>query len=139
MTRGWRVRVTKSCYVLGVVNLILLLLGKLPMLTIGLAPVLVPCTLFMALKLTTFLACNMISFALGHRDERAELLVGAISALQPPSAGEDYQEAMLAEIRAAPADQVRAIATNLLVTAPGTILAAWARIPRTRWKRPAGH
>jgi hypothetical protein len=42
---------------------------------------------------------------------------------------------MLAEIRAAPSDRVRAISANLMTAAPRTILAAWVRIPRPLWER----
>ncbi len=122
-------------HVVGVGNLILLIFGEPTTLTLGLALVLAPLTLTFALKLTAFLACSFVSFALGDRQERAELLVCAIGAVQPPSSGEQYQEAMLAEIRFAPPDQVHAIARNLFVTALRTILAAWLRIPRRlrRW------
>lgn len=129
---------TKICaYAVGVGNLMMLVLGEPTTLTLSLAVALTPFTLAMALKLTAFLACNFVSFALGDRRDRAELLVCAIGAVQPSSAGEDYREAMLAEIRFAPSDQVRAIATNLLITALKTILAAWVRIPRRPWKRAA--
>jgi hypothetical protein len=136
MSRGRRIRAAKSCgHILGVGNLIMLVLGEPTTLTLSLAVALAPFTLAMALKLTAFLACGMTSFAIGDRRERAELLVCAVGALQPPSAGDKYREAMLAVIRFAPPDHVRAIATNLLVTAPRTILATWVRIPRPLWER----
>jgi hypothetical protein len=112
----------------------MLIFGEPTALMLGLAVVLAPLTLALALKSTAFLACNSVSLALGNRLERAELLICAIGAVQPPSAGERYRETMLAEIRVVPADQVPAIANNLLQSAPRTILAAWARIPRLTWK-----
>ena len=57
----------------------------------------------------------------------------AVGGLQPPRAGETYREAMLAEISAAPSHQVRAIRSNLVTTAPRTILAAWTQLPRPLW------
>lgn len=125
-------------YVLGVGDLFLLGLGEPTAVTLGLVVVLAPFTLATALKLTAFLACSMVSFALGDHRERAELLVCAIGCVQPPSQGEKYQEAMLAEIRAAPAPQLPAIRANLVTTAPRVIAGAWIRLPKTlppRWKR----
>lgn len=116
--------------IIGVGNIILLIFGEPTTLTLGLAVVLAPLTLAFALKLTAFLACSFVSFALGDRRERAELLVCVIGAVQPSSAGEQYREAMLAEIRFAPSGQVQAITGNLLMTALRIILAAWVRIPR---------
>ena len=124
-------KVAKICgYAVGVGNLILLVLGGLTIWTLGLAVVLAPFTLALALKVTAFLACNLVSLALGDCRERTELLVCAVGALQPPRAGEKYREAMLAEVSVAPSYQVRAIRTNLVTTAPRTILAAWAPLPR---------
>jgi hypothetical protein len=129
-------KAAKSCGdAVGVVNLVLLIFGEPTTLTLGLAVVLAPLTLALALKVTAFLACSCVSIALGNRQERTELLVCAIAAVQPPGAGERYREAMLAEIRFAPACQVRALANNLLITGPRTILAAWARLPSLLWKR----
>lgn len=136
MRRDRRAKVAKICgYALGVGNPILLVLGEPTTLTLGLAVVLAPFTLALVLQLTAFLACTVVSLALGDRRERAELLVCAVSGLQPPSAGEKYREAMLAEIGAAPPHQVRAIRINLMHTAAATILAAWAHVPRRLWKR----
>lgn len=120
---------------MGVGNLILLIVGEPTAVTLGLAVVFAPFTLATALRLTAFLACSVVSLALGDRQERAEVLVCAISAVQPPNAGEQYREAMLAEIRAAEPEQVGAIRTNLMATAPRTILAAWGRLPRPLWVR----
>jgi len=126
-----RAGVAKACaHTVGVGNLILLILGEPTTLTLSLAVVLAPFTLAMALKLTTFVACSMVSLALGDRQERAELLVCAIGGVQPPSEGEKYREAMLAEIRAAPSHQVRTIGANLMKTAPRTVWGAWVRTPR---------
>ncbi|MDQ2881762.1 MAG: hypothetical protein M3Y48_11205 [Actinomycetota bacterium] len=123
-------KVAKICgYAVGVANLILLVLGGATILSLGLAVVLAPFTLALALRLTAFLACNLVSLALGDCRERAELLVCAVGALQPPRAGEKYREAMLAEVSAAPLYQVRAIRTNLAATAPRTILASWVHPP----------
>ncbi|MGH3670229.1 MAG: hypothetical protein ACRDSH_06285 [Pseudonocardiaceae bacterium] len=136
MKRDQLVKVAKSCgHVLGVGNLLLLGLGGPTAVTLGLVVVLAPFTLAVALKLTVFLACSVVSFALGDHRERAELLVCAISRMQPPSEGEQYQEAMLAEIRAAPSSQLPAIRTNLVTTAPSAIAGAWIRLPKPRWKR----
>jgi hypothetical protein len=131
----WAQAAKTGGHIVGVGNLILLIFGEPTTLMLGLALVLAPLTLTSALKLTAFLACSSVSFALGDRRERAELLVCAIGAVQPPSAGEQYRETMLAEIRFAPSGQVHAIARNLLITALRTILAAWLRIPRRprRW------
>ncbi len=136
MRRDRWTKVAKVCsYALGVGNPVLLLLGEPTTLTLGLAVVLAPFTLALVLQLTAFLACNAVSLALGDRRERAELLVCAVSGLQPPSAGEKYREAMLAEISAAQPHQVRAIRINLMHTAARTILAAWVQVPRRLWKR----
>jgi hypothetical protein len=138
MWRGQRVMVAKICgYALGVGNLILLVLGGPTILTIGLAVALAPFTLFLALTLTAFLACNLVSLALGDCRERTELLVCAVARLQPPSAGEKYREAMLAEVSAAPPHLVGTIRTNLAKTAPRTILAAWLHLPRPFRRGPA--
>jgi|AntDryMetagUQ889_1029465.scaffolds.fasta_scaffold04951_4 hypothetical protein len=134
--RRARTRAAKICgHALGVGNLVLLVFGEPTTLALGLVVVLAPFTLASALKLTAFLACSSVSFALGDRRERAELLVCAIGGLQPPSEGEKYREAMLAEIRAAPSHLVRAIGANLIQTAPRTILASWAYLPRRLRKR----
>jgi hypothetical protein len=121
-------KVAKSCgHILGVASLILLVFGEPTTVTLGVTVVLAPFTLTMALTMTISLACNVVSFALGDPRERAELLVCAIGAVQPPSAGEKYREAMLADIRDDLADgRILAIAANLVVTAPRTIVAAWA-------------
>jgi len=138
MWRGRWVQVAKICgYAVGVGNVILLVLGGPTIWILGLAVVLAPFTLALALKLTAFLACNLVSLALGDCRERTELLVCAVGGLQPPCAGEKYREAMLAEVSAAPSHQVRAIRTNLVTTAPRTILAAWGHLPRSRWIGPA--
>lgn len=135
---GRWVKVAKICgYAAGVANLILLVIGGATILSLGLAVVLAPFTLALALKLTAFLACNVVSLALGDCRERAELLVCAVGALQPSCAGERYREAMLAEVNAAPSHQVRAIRTNLVTTAPRTILAAWVHPPRSLRSGPA--
>jgi hypothetical protein len=126
-----------SGYALGVGNLVLLVLGGPTILTLGLAVMLAPFTLALALTLTALLACSLVSFVLGDPRERAELLVGAIGRLQPPSAGEKYRETMLAEVSAAPSHLVVAIRTNLVTTAPRTILAAWVRFPRPSGGVPA--
>ena len=136
MRRGLRAKAVKLCgHALGVGNLMMLVFGGSLALTLPLAVVLAPFTLASALMLTVFLACGSVSVALGDRRERAELLVCVIGRLQPRSAGEEYREAMLAEIRAAPSHLVRAIEINLIETAPRTILAAWAYDPRGLWKR----
>jgi hypothetical protein len=136
MWRGRWVEVAKICaYVLGVGNVVLLVLGEPTTLILGVEVVLAPFTLAVALKLTVFLACSAVSLVLGDRRERVELLVCAIGVLQPPSAGKGYREAMIAEIRAARSHQVRAIGTNLVATAPKTILEAWVRIFRPLRKR----
>jgi hypothetical protein len=135
----WRDRwaeVARICaYAVGVGNLVLCVLGEPTTLTLGVTVVLAPFTLAVALKLTAFLACSAVSLALGDRRERIELLICAIGGLQPPRAGKEYQEAMIAEICAAPSHQVQTIGTNLLTTAPRTILQAWARIFRPLRKR----
>ncbi len=135
---GRWVNVVKICgYAVGIGNLVLLVFGGATIWTQGLAVVLAPFTLALALKVTAFLACNLISLALGDCRERAELLVCAVAGLQPPRAGEKYREAMLAEVSAAPSHQVRAIRTNLVATAPRTILVAWAPLPRPLRSGPA--
>lgn len=126
----WATAVKTCCYALGVGNIILWVLGGSTVLTLGLAIVLAPFTLAVALKLTAFLACSFVSLALGDCRERAEVLVCVVGGLQPPGAGEKYKEAMLAEISAAPCHQVEAIRTNLAKTAPTTILSAWSYLPR---------
>ena len=138
MWRGQRGRAAKrTCFhALGLGNVMLLVFGDpttAPVL--GLAVVLAPFTIASALSLAALLACGVLYFALGDRRERAELLVSVIGGLQPPSKGEKYQEAMLAEIGAAPAHLVRAIGVNLVQTAPRTILAAWVHFPRSLRKR----
>lgn len=133
----WAKTAKNGGHIVGVGNLLLLIFGEPTTLTLGLALVLSPLTLTFALKLTAFLACSSVSFALGDRRERAELLVCAIGAVQPPSAGERYRETMLAEIRFAPSEQVHAIARDLFITALRTILAAWLRIPRRPRRRAA--
>jgi hypothetical protein len=138
MWRGRWLKVAKICgYAVGVGNLILLVLGGPSILPLGLVVVLAPFTLALALKLTAFLACNLVSLALGDCRERTELLVCAVGGLQPPRAGETYREAMLAEVSDAPPHQVRAIRNNLVTTAPRTILAAWAQLPRPLRRGPA--
>lgn len=111
-------------------TLVLLVVGGPTVVALGVAVLFAPFTLVMALRLTAFLACGVVSLSLGDHRERAEVLVCAISSAQPPSAGERYREAMLAEVRAAAPDQVEAIRTNLVATAPRIILAAWVRLPR---------
>lgn len=126
----WAMAAKTCCYALGVGNVVLLTLGGSTILTLGLAIMLAPFTLAVALQLTAFLACSFVSLALGDGRERTELLVCAVSGLQPPGAGERYKEAMLAEISTAPPHQVEAIRTDLAKTAPTTILAAWVYLPR---------
>ncbi len=131
MWRGRWVKVAKICgYAVGVGNLIMLVLGGPTIVTLGLAVVLAPLTLALALRLTAFFACNVVSLALGDCRERTELLVCAVSGLQPPRAAQTYREAMLAEVSFAPSHQVRAIRANLAKTAPRTIVAAWVHLPR---------
>lgn len=131
MRCGKWAKVTKVCgYALGVGNLMLLIVGEPTTLTLILVVILAPFTIIMALNLTTFLSCNIVCVALGDRRERAELLVCAIAGVQPPNAGEEYQETMLAVISAAQSHKVRAIRANLMRTAPGTILAAWVGLSR---------
>jgi hypothetical protein len=138
LRRDQRAKVAKSCgNILGVSNVILLVVGEPTIVNLGLVVVLVPFTLALALKLTIFLACNLVSLALGDCRERTELLVCAVGGLQPPHAGETYREAMLAEVSAAPPHQVRAIRNNLVTTAPRTIFAAWAQLPRPLRSGPA--
>lgn len=126
----WATVATSGCYALGVGNLILLVSVEPTTLTLILEVSVAPFTLALALKLTAFLACSVVSLALGDRQERTELLVCALGGLQPPSAGERYREAILAEVGAAPPQQVRAIRTDLMKNAPRTILAAWVRLAR---------
>jgi hypothetical protein len=134
--RDRRAKVAKSCgHILGVGNLIVLVFVESAAPTLILVVALTPFTLAMVLRLIAFLACGVLSLALSNSRDRAELLACAIGAVQPPSAGEKYREAMLAEIRAAPFDRVQAIAANLMTAAPRTILAAWIRIPRPLWER----
>lgn len=130
---AWAARL--SVHAVGVGNLILLVFGDPSTLALGLVVVLAPFTLASALQLTSFLACGSVSVALGDRRERVELLVCAVGGLQPPSAGEEYREAMLAEIRAAPSHLVRAIGINLIQTAPRTIRAAWVHFLRRLRRR----
>lgn len=127
---GWAKVAKFGGYALGVATLILLVFGEPTTLTLILVVLLAPFTLALALKLTAFLACSVVSLGLGDSQERTELLVCAIGRLQPPSAGERYREAILAEVGAAPSDQIRAIRTDLMKNAPRTILAAWVRLPR---------
>jgi hypothetical protein len=136
MQRSWRAEVAKAVgYALGMGNIALLVLAEPTTLTLGLAVALAPFTLALALKLTAFIACSFISLAVGNPRERAELLVSAVSAVQPPGLGEKYREAMLAEINAAPADQVHAIRIDLMKTAVSIVLAAWAQFFRRLYKR----
>lgn len=135
MRRGRWAKVAQICgYALGVGNIILLVFGWPTILALGFAVVLAPFTLALALRLTAALACGLVSFALGDHRERAELLVCAVGGLQPPSAGENYREAMLAmlaDVSDASSQQARAIRTNLVKTAPQTIFAAWVHLPRS--------
>lgn len=124
-----------SVHAVGVGNLILLVFGDPSTLALGLAVVLAPFTLASTLQLTAFVACGSVSVALGDRRERVELLICAIGALQPPSAGEKYRESMLAEIRAASYPEVGAIGINLIQTAPRIILAAWIHFLRRLRRR----
>ncbi len=119
----------------GVGNVLLLACGASTALTLSVAVLLAPFTLAAALQLTVFVACSVLSYALSDGRDRAELLVSVISALLPRSAGDGYQESMIAEIRTARSDQVRQIALNLIATAPTTIFDAWVRLPRPLWKR----
>jgi hypothetical protein len=138
MWHGRRAKAAKSCaHAVGVGNVIMLVLAKPGALILSLAVVLAPFTLAMALRLTAALALGVLSLALIARRDRAELLVCAIGAMQPPSAGEEYRETMIADIRDDElTDEIlRKIPANLLKTAPRTILAAWVRIPRLLWKR----
>ena len=138
MWRGQRIKVVKiGGYAFGVAYLILLVLGGPTIWILGPAVVLVPLTLALVLRLTAFFACGFVSLALGDPRERVELLVCAIGRLQPPSAGEKYREAMLAEVSAAPPHLVRAIRTNLAKTAPRTILATWVHLLRSPRSGPA--
>lgn len=139
MRWGRWAKVAKFCgYALGVGNLVVLAHGGPTILTLVLAVVLAPFTLALALKLTAFLACSVVSLALGDHRERTELLVCAIGGLQPPSAGERYREALLAEVGAALSDsgQLWPIRTDLVKSAPRTILTAWGRLPRPS-RKPA--
>jgi hypothetical protein len=136
MRRDWRAKVATDCaHILGVGNFIMLAFGRPTAVSLGLAAVLAPFTIATALRSAAFFGCSFVSFAIGDRRERAELLVGAIGAVQPPGAGEQYRETMLAVIHAARPDQVRAIAIDLMVAAFRTILDAWVRIPRPLWER----
>lgn len=136
MRRGWWVEVAKACaYSLGVANIALLIVAESTTLTLVLALLLGPFTLALALKLTAVLACGFVSLAIGDPRERAELLVSVVAGAQPPSAGEQYREAMQAEISVAPTDLVATIRINLMKTATHTILAAWAQCFRRLWKR----
>lgn len=131
----WTKIIKVGSYALGAANLVLLILIQPTVLSFVLTVVLAPFTLALALKLTALLACHAVSFALGDRRERAELLVCAVGGLQPPAAGEKYREAMLAEISAAPPDLVPAIRTDLVKAAVRVVLAAWAQFGRQVWKR----
>lgn len=139
MWRGRRGQVAKIyAYAVGAGNLMLLVFGAPTTVTLGLAVALAPFTLAMALRLTAFLACGVLSLALGDRQDQAELLACAIGAVQPRSAGEEYREAMIAVIRAAKPDDVRKIGTDLLAAAPRTVLEAWGRrLLRSTRERPA--
>lgn len=132
--RIWHSRRAKAAeicaHAVGVGVLIMLAIADPTALTLSLAVALAPFTLATALRLTTFLACGVLSLALGDRRDRAELVVCAIGAVQPSDEGEQYREAMIAIIRIAPLDQARAIAINLTTTAPRTILGAWGRVLR---------
>ncbi len=132
MNRERRARVIRICaHVVGVANLLLLLFADPTTVVLGLSALLAPFTLAMGLQLTAFLACGAVSFALGGHRERAELLVCVISRMQRTGMGERYQESMLAEIHAAPIQLLRAIRTNLVITAPRIILASWTHLPRS--------
>ncbi|MBV8540471.1 MAG: hypothetical protein JO063_00205 [Pseudonocardiales bacterium] len=139
MWRGRRAEVGKICaYAAGAGNLVLLVFGAHTTWTLGLAVVLAPFTLATALHLTTFLACGVLSLVLGNRREQAELLVCAIGAMQPSTAGEEYQETMIAVIRHARPDEARKIRNDLMAAAPRTVLEAWVRrLLRSPQKRPA--
>ncbi|MGH3718453.1 MAG: hypothetical protein ACRDRI_06325 [Pseudonocardiaceae bacterium] len=134
-----RRRVAKICaYAVGAGNLMLLVFGAPTMVTLGLAVVLAPFTLAMALQLTASLACGVLSLVLGNPQDQAELLVGAIGAVQPRNAGAEYQEAMIDVIRHAKPDDVRKIRNDLLAAAPRTVLEAWGRrLLRSPRERPA--
>lgn len=135
MWQGRRAKAAEICaYAVGVGVLITLVLAEPTALTLGLAIVLAPFTLAMALQLTAFLAGGMLSFTLSDCRDRAELVACAIGAVQPPGEGEQYQETMVAMIRdpSASLKQVRAMRSNLLITAPRTILEAWMRVLRAR-------
>jgi hypothetical protein len=135
--RDRRAKVAKSCgHVLGVGNLILLIFGQPTTVTLSVTVVLAPFTLAMALKLTVFLACSCVSLALGDCQDRAELLACAIGGAQPPGEGEQYREAMIAEIRDdLAAEKISAIVADLLINAPRTILRAWVRVLVSLWER----
>ena len=124
-------------YVVGGANLILLILGGPPVLTLSLAVMLTPVTLAMALRLTAFLACGVLSVALGDCRDRVELLACVIGAVQPPSAGEQYREAMIAVIRDPTLPDPRRLGINLVATAPRTILGQWVRLLRPALARLA--
>lgn len=120
----------------GVGNVLLLAFGAPTALTLSVAVFLAPLTLFMALQLTVFVACGVLSFALGDGRDRAELLVYVISAMFPGGgSGEKYSETMISEVRVAPPEQIWPIALNLTAAAPRTIFDAWVRLPRPLWGR----
>ncbi|MGH3995996.1 MAG: hypothetical protein ACRDTJ_00855, partial [Pseudonocardiaceae bacterium] len=124
--RGRWVDVVKiCCYTLGVGNLIFLVFAEPTTLTLSLSVMLAPFTLAMALKLMAFLARSTVGFALGDRRERVEMLISAIGGLQPPGAGEKYRDIMIAEIHDVPYGALRVIKTDLVKTAPRTVLNAW--------------
>lgn len=140
MWPGRRAKAAEICaYAVGVGMLIMLVFAKPTALTLILAVALAPFTLAMALRLTAFLACGVLSLALGDWRDRAVALICVIAALLPPGESEQYQETMIANIRdlAASPELVRKMYINLLKTAPRTILAGWIRIPRPPWKRTA--
>jgi hypothetical protein len=126
MQRFQWMKAAKFCgYFLGAGNLIFLVFGQPTIVGLGVEIALAPFTLALVLGLTSFLACNLLSFVLGDGRERAELLVHAIGALQPPNDSEKYREAMFGEIRAAPSHLIKSLRINLVVTSPRTILIAW--------------
>ncbi len=87
--------------------------------SLGMTIVLAPFTLAMALRVTAFLACGVLSLALSDCRDRAELVACAIGAVQPPGEGEQNREAMIAEIRDDLADErISAIVADLLINAP---------------------
>ena len=139
MWRSRRAEVTKKtkkfAYAMGVANLIILIFGASTALTLSVAIVLAPFLLATGLQLTASIACGALSYALSDRRDRAELLARVIATMLPWRAGEQYQEAMIAEIRAAPPHLVRPIALNLVATAPRTILEVWVLLPMPLGKR----